>query len=679
MRTEWTAGATRSSQRPPRSAARLLRRALAAAALLAGASLGASGQSAQPVPVYRFVPGASVAYRIAYASRANADLRVLFQGQQSAPPSSNLAYALHASLQGLLRATTLRVAGGQAELFIVFQDPAVQLIVNGQLQEAQAGEVLRELKRGFLVELTPQGRPVALRMQEGASKFSQDFTLTLLAALQVVLPDARAANRQSWTIREEDRNGAYLAHYRIIQKEAGSETSGGIELRKSKLRYLPEKEKAAEPEMPGRENAKKVVTPKMNFSVHFDAVNGEVASLQGTESQETEIQGKKVAHAETMLSLRRESRQSMLAEELEILFQLADKIRKNSPALALYRPRTRAEIEAGIQSTELGEATLQDLLAQLAALPSESRESDKQEADELPLYLKFKALIYLHPEDCAELGKALGEAPATSATYRVLSAALGAVGNPEAQSALIHAIRSRSADDKALPELIATLGTVPHPTEEAEKAMRELAATAANPNATGGALLALGSMARNLSQKEPKRSEELVNTLLQLGHEPGASDEKIQHVLQALGNTASSSGFPFLKQCLGSATPGVRAAALDGMRALKLPEVDPLLLTALATDAEPMVRREAVFALGFRQPSRASVDAQTKAFAAESDDKVRAGILSNLAKMHAQFPEVREVIATAAEKDESEYVRKTSAGLLLKLSPASPSKPNTKP
>jgi len=690
MRDEGNARTNRRHGRTWRTAARLSGGALLAAAIL-GATLPGAGseisaasgaaaqQSAKSFPKYQWMAGSSVAYRIAYVSRANADLRKLFEGQQSAPPpGSNLAYSLQASLQGVMRVTTMRTSASKTQVILLFQDPAVQLVVNGQPQDAQAREVERELKRGFLVEMTPQGRPVAVYLQESASKFSQDFTLTLIGMLQIVLPKTAPAGGQAWTVREEDRNGAYLARYRI-EKEAAGTAEGLLGLRKSKLRYLPENAAGAEPVMPGRTTAQKVVTPRMSFFAQFDPLNGEMATLQGTEAEETEIQGKKVAHAETLLSLRRESRRNATAEELEVLFRLTDHVRASSPALALFTPKSLAEIEASVQRTELGEATIKDLLAQLAAMPGKVEDKEKQQADELPLYLKFKALIYLHPEDCPELGKALAAAPEESATYRVLSAALGAVGHREAQRALIQAIRAQAEDAHALPELIAALGTVPAPTDEAEKTMRELAATAKNPNVSGGALLAMGSMARNLAQKEPQRSEALVSSLLQLGSEAGATEETIQHVLQALGNTASPGALPFLKQCLGSATPGVRAAALDGMRALNLPEVDPLLLTALAADAEPMVRREAVFALGFRQPSRASVEAQSKAFAAESDDKVRAGILSNLGKMYAQFPEVREVIATAAEKDESEYVRKTAAGLLQVLSPAAPAKPEGKP
>ena len=63
---------------------------------------------------------------------------------------------------------------------------------------------------------------------------------------------------------------------------------------------------------------------------------------------------------------------------------------------------SKEESEANIERTELRTATLESLLADLANL-----ESSSGEKNEAPLYLKFKALIYLNPESSAALGKIL--------------------------------------------------------------------------------------------------------------------------------------------------------------------------------------------------------------------------------------------------------------------------------
>ena len=129
---------------------------------------------------------------------------------------------------------------------------------------------------------------------------------------------------------------------------------------------------------------------------------------------------------------------------------------------------------------------------------------------------------------------------------------------------------------------------------------------------------------------------------------------------------------PLLTQFTKSDTPAIRAAAVDALRNIPQPQVDPLLRQVLAEDTEARVRLEAAFALGFRKTSAESFTMQKKALATEADDKVRGAILDNLAKMNKQFPEVRGILTRAAKDDPSEYVRKEAAGLLGSLPAKAP-------
>lgn len=603
-----------------------------------------------------------------YNSVSHADLRVLFPGQNgpgSPGQSSPLAYSLAAGLQGETVLTTLQSGVEGVQVFQVFRNPVVRVVINGQEQPQQASEVARELERGFLLEMSPEGQINAIYMQAGAGGFSQDFARTVLAVLQFVFPTEPPANGQSWTVQEEDRTGLYLARYRIVSASVPGHR-GWIELLKSKLRYLPETPEPAAQDLPGRTQTQKKVVPQMDLKARFDLESGRLASLRGTETQDTLIQGKTVAHSETTLRLVRLSSETVPAIELNRLRKLSTWLKENSPLLALFTRRSRQEIESNIQRSELGTATLQELMEKLKALGNTSLDPDKQQAAETPVYLKFKAMVYLHPESCTQLEKTLIAAETSSPAFRIVSGALGAVGHHQAQAALAHAIQARPNDTTALPALIAALGGVPQPTPETESAVRAVAVGSSDPNISGAAILALGSMAKNLAGKAPKRAAGIVDFLMQRA-EASRSEEETQHLLRALGNTASSRALPLLERFAAAPSPALRAAAVDALRFITLPQVDELLRHALAADQDARVRLEAAFALGFRKPSIESFEAQKKQLAAESDEKVRVALLNNLAKMVPQFPSARSVLEHSAANDPSDYVRKVAAGLLQQM------------
>lgn len=164
--------------------------------------------------------------------------------------------------------------------------------------------------------------------------------------------------------------------------------------------------------------------------------------------------------------------------------------------------------------------------------------------------------------------------------------------------------------------------------------------------------------------------------------EASHSEEQTQHLLRAIGNTGSSRALPLLSRFASGPSPVLRAAAVDALRFISLAQVDELLLHVLTSDQDARVRLEAAFALGFRKAGRQSYDAQKTHLATEGDEKVRAAILNNLAKMYKQFPDVRSVLEQSAANDPSEYVRKVAAGLLQQMSgpdTARPAGPKTRP
>ncbi len=628
------------------------------------------GPSSITLPTYQWIRGQSGIYHFEYSSIATADLRLLFHSDNSKAGQRSgeqlpAPISVASVLRGELVVTIVGSHPGRAEVLYVLRNAFVQLVINGQEQVAQQNDVAKDLSRGVLVELTPEGRIIDFYTTGNGANLSKDFTRTLLAAVQFVVPAPTHRDAHSWTVREEDRNGPYIARYTVLSNSTTSQ-AGGLEtnkiaIRKTKIRYLPA---VTQKTVPGPENkaeSQRALTSKGSFEGQFDPTQRRLVSLQGTETQETAIHGKRVAHSEVTLRLTLTSTTELLPSEMRDIRRTLSTLKKDSSRLALFAPHSAEEIKSNIQRSELGTATLEGLLTQLAAA-----DAKKEKSEETSLYLKFKALVYVHPDSSVRLGEIMSGAPASSLTFRILAGALGAAEHPEAQAALARAIEARPDDWPALSSLISALCAVRRPTPEAQNTMRQLANSSADSNISSAALLGLGNMARSLAHTDQKRSAEIVDELIQ--RLANSQTENAKRMLaQALGNAASPRIMPVISRLATDTSPAVRAAALDSLRAVPLPEADKLLIQALASDTDVRVRLEAAFALGFRSASAASFEAQSSALLGEKDEKVRAALLNNLAKMHQEFPAVRQFIENAAENDPSEYVRKIAREVLQHL------------
>src|SRR5262249_30447244 len=162
---------------------------------------------------------------------------------------------------------------------------------------------------------------------------------------------------------------------------------------------------------PGESDVPKTISPKGELVASFDLKGGHLVSLSGMESQVIAISGKKVASAETRLQMNYVGAEMLSAAELSALRAANVQREKITVAVPLSATRSKEESEALIHRNELGTATLESLLADLARL-----EASSEQANETPLYLKFKALVYLHPESSAILGTALASARPSAPT-----------------------------------------------------------------------------------------------------------------------------------------------------------------------------------------------------------------------------------------------------------------------
>jgi len=614
---------------------------------------------------YRFVSGESMVYQLDYASESLSDFSALFKGQQSPSAkeraTSSLDHAFRVVVRGELVAKVIEKNTGGFTIAYGLRSPTVRLNADGQEAANEAQTVQTDLSKDVFAAINPQGRVLAVRFDPVTSKLSQSFARTLLASTQFVLPVEQISDLHQWETQEDDPNGQYTARYQAEHDSSngapGNPQANLLRIRKTKVSYLQPDRNIK----PGEFDVATTISPQGSLVARFDLSEGHLVSLSGSESQITVVAGKKVARSETTLRLNFLGKEILKPAELSLLRAASAEREKVAAAVPLSAKPSKEEREAFIQRTELGDATLEGLLADLA----KAEGSTDKPNDDTPLYLKFKALVYLHPEYCATLAKILSTADPNSLTMRVLAGALGAVGRPEAQAALATAIKSRSADWRALSSLIPTLGMVESPTQLAEDTLLDLASSSPIPDIASTAQLSLGIMARNLTGTSPERAAKIVDLFIgKIGASP--SQDTTRQLLLALGNAGSARALPTITQFITDPSAAVRSAAVLALRFIDSSQADDLLIKALTSDPEDTVRLEAATALKFREMNADTFEAQKRVFLTDNAVSVRLAVLNNLWQAHEKFPEAYKLVKRAAVKDVSKDVHQAAANIIAK-------------
>jgi hypothetical protein len=602
-----------------------------ASILLVLAAVATYLRSHKNVPAHRFTLGERIVYRLEYTSASAADLGLLSGG---GPKNEQTIFA---NVETDLSATVVEVSGERALIAYRFRKPEVQVVCDGDLALLQAEMIATDLGRTLLATVDRQGRIISVQLDPEVRSLSDAFIRTLLAETQIVLP--RESRQTDWQSREEDPNGAYLARY----------AEDAAVLTKTKIEYLPRALSHAVRSL----KAVSTATPSGQMTVQFDVAAGCVRSIDGTTATSIIVDEKVVARTEITLKMQLTSREMLTASDRDEAMRRTNTLKK-SPAIVLSAPS--ATNDEAIHRNELGDATAEKLLADLAALET------RPDGEETPLYLKLKALVYLQPDACPMLAKVLAAAKTDSRSMAILTEALSSIGHPAAQAALCDVIIARRDDEVALAGLIPALAMVERPTQASESLLVELGKNTLSAIVRESVELGLGTMARQMLDSQPARSDRIVATML-ARLAAATSVEERRLVLSVLGNVGADKTLPAVAACLRDAAPEVRAAAASALRFIELAEADRLLTDTLVNDTDANIRVEAATALGFRVMTAETFAAQKKAFLADASTRVRLALLPNFARGASAFPECRTLLTQAA-KDDCKEVRDEAANFL---------------
>jgi hypothetical protein len=610
---------------------------------------------------YRYVPGERIVYQIEYVSAAVSSLeRLVAESNQSLADSESAASekgacTVFTQVSSELEITVIEATRESTLLAFRLRNPDIHVIVNETLALSQGEAIQADLEHFLFADLDRQGRIRSLRLAPAARQVSRTFISSLLASIDVALPGQPPADAGEWETLQDDPNGHYTARYQVLPGDG--QTADDKRLRhftKTRAAYLPVEKREGE-----------VVETRL--SLHpaglvegdFDEREGILLSLNGTEALTFFLEGRIVGRSESKLNLTFKSKMALSSTALEELQGNYRLLASSIPAALSSPAAPGVDEEIAMQTAELGDATLASLLEELA----KAETAGAQGSDDTPLYLKLKALIYLHPEACEALADKLRRAAPSGPTFTLLTGALSSIGHEAAQRAIAQAIRARTQDWPALSLLIPALGTVKFPTLEAEATLQALASGGADWNTRSTAQLSLGIMARALEPIAPQRGLQIVRANLR-ELESTKSEESQKQLLLVLGNAGYVESLPTIACFLQSKSGSVRTAAIGALRWIASTQVDGMLTSALDSDADPIVRLECATVFGFRKMTATSFAAHERALRREQEVSVRLALLQNVARCQTGFVEAQNLLRRVADNDQSAEVQEEATKLL---------------
>src|SRR5215475_2191697 len=234
-------------------------------------------------PGWKFVPGDRWIYKLRYSGNADLDFGALFANPAAKQRTQSfMTQSFKVDLRASLVLTVVDERVENARIAFKLQEQALRITIDGQDSAAIQDRVQKDLDGDFYVSISYEGKIQSVRFDPAMSKISRSLASTLLASIQFVFPERGAPDLGRWETQEDYPNGHYVAQY-VAEPDSGRAVAGdgsGLKrFRKTKVKYLPAKDKSNEAGPP------MTIAPKGSSIASFDIEAGQLISLEGTESQ----------------------------------------------------------------------------------------------------------------------------------------------------------------------------------------------------------------------------------------------------------------------------------------------------------------------------------------------------------------------------------------------------------
>jgi hypothetical protein len=528
----------------------------------------------------KWVVGTQLTYTVRYKSEGYTELRtVIGAGPGSeAPPRHDL----FGSLEATEILTFLDHDSGGVRASIRFEKPVIEIQVDSKSQPEREREIVESLGHSAAVYFDAQSRVSRLEFPKGYPPKASNFVKAVVTLQQYAVPSNLGQDTLTWDMEETGANGKYTAHYQITGTSASLTRVTKTLGRPSSARANGSSDSAATMQ----------VVPQGKIQLNINRNQGTVQDLDGVSHEDMLVQGHVLASQNASVTAHIVSRVRLSAEDLSAAMRTP--VVPNRTANALVQPEQRLSSDRAraMQQQVLGTDSTRSLLDALTEIDSGSVSRDRQ----MNVYLKLKALVYLHPEVSRTLGTRLTVTELSNPSTEMITTALSSVGSPEAQDALCTAIRSKKDDLHAMTALVPVLGSLHQPTQRAVSVLQELSRSS-SPDVRSTALLALGGAAKNLAPTSNKRSNLIVSYLAARLFASAIVDEKTT-LLLALGNSRSGKAESIIMNQRYDPSPELRRIAITALGDFQSNASLQALCDALKDDQDPQVRSAAAQALG---------------------------------------------------------------------------------
>lgn len=556
-------------------------------------------------------------------------------------------------LKGLLDVSVVEVSGKQVDLALSMQQPS--LTSKDGTQDAQLAVIMKDLQQPAWFQLVD-----GVVTREGFARDLSPPAVSALRGLAAALQYPQVLPSKGLTVAEIDGTGHYTARY------TGSAAAGGTTLSKTKLSC----DDLLLSGQIGSVDRLKLLPKVVRSAYRLSFAGAGLLAVTGDEELESELMGAKL-HSRTQLSLERVKVEPGPALDSAALQAAVVEV---SPKTAYGVRPQRAEFDALRWDGRSFQQLLSDMEAQaqrqrpeeLAASsngelrsPSEQAEAKAKLGSELKTFSSLVALMRQKPETLEQARKAvLAGSPAAT----TLVDAMGSAGTPAAQEQLAELLAGK-LPRKVVGAAATSLIRVEQPTPRTLQLLERLTT---DPVLADFGVFGLGIASRNFRRGGDVASADRLAELLVRGLR--AAPEKLDRIryLRGLANAAAPQSIDAVKPLLADDDEAIRSAALEALRLVAEPAVEPLTANAMLHDKRSSVRAAALRVAAARGPSEGLEVAVGKCSLDDADPAVRQQAVELLARWLPQRGALRARLQDVVSKEAQPRIRDVAVAALKK-------------
>jgi HEAT repeat protein len=565
-------------------------------------------------------------------SRWSLDFRVRLE-QHTAPP-------VEVHLMGDWVSTIVAVRPGEYDTQLQVADVRFTGDATKSASAASLEDLRLRVSRPFWATYRADGGLLAIHFFRDVIPADRNLLQMIATELQLVQPDSA---RPSWTAQERDGGGEYAALYVMPQPDR---------IMKSKLKYVYTDGVAGAP-------ADTVRVAIDQSGVTFSlAPDGGVRAVDGTSRMHMDLSLDQAGQLTAVTEIHVCNLRAVHVPDL--IGSLARALPNvTSSPIVTHKPDP-AQVQAQTDDRLLEGYTTDSLLAAAFA----------KGAVDTALPGRLPALFRRRPEAASVAVALLSK----NGAQKRLTNALGIAGSPTAIAALATVARDSALNENLRVDAITAFVQMQHPTLEAMHVPADLIGDS-NPAVQSAARMMSGTLAHAGRSAHPAEADAIDASLIAL-YRNTRETRQVGELLGALGNSVGPSAVPVIEDALRDSRVPVRAAAARALRLAPGSEIDRLLATVIASDGDPVVRADAIFAARFRRPLPASLaNALLHTATVDTVDYVRSNAVALLRQNPAASPGIPETLARIADHDTNPGIRRQASEALASIYAAASSKP----